>query len=77
MKYIRLLKLWWFWNIHLKKNEFSHKLDIFYFSKKFPKLSLGERIYLMEARRTLAHELDSSSIESVSKLNKIIERAKI
>lgn len=78
MNLILRIKLWWFWNVHLKRDEFSTKLDIGYFSKKFPKLPINDRLNIMAARRILAHDLDNgSSIGSLSIFEKTIKRAKI
>lgn len=49
-KYLYYLKLWYWWNFTIKRNEFSRKIDLFYCK--------GDRTKLMY-QRDIAHKLDS------------------
>jgi len=58
-KHYLYLKLFLWWNVCLRKDEMSYKLDMFYMKKRFKKTSISAVSILITYRRMLAHDLDA------------------
>jgi len=68
MKLFKVLKLWYFWNMKLKKDEFSSHLSNFgVYKEGYTNLRVLQEVVI--SRRELAHQLDmDDSLENMKKL---------
>lgn len=56
------LKLWYYWNITLKKNEFSYKLSLTHIYFELNSDTLDEINIILVKRRDIVHNLDNGQI---------------